>query len=131
MPIALIYLGQKQSDELKAELAKEAMKILSEVIGKPIQYCSSQVLESVGGFGGNAEPSVFIDIKSIGGLKGKQKDLSDKFCTLIENKTLNKMFATVVRLNKVFDGENIDPLKDEEERKRINLTWKKIKISFI
>ena len=65
MPIALIYLGQKQSDELKAELAKEAMKILSEVIGKPIQYCSSQVLESVGGFGGNAEPSVFIDMMNL------------------------------------------------------------------
>ena len=105
MPIALIYLGQKQSDELKAELAKEAMKILSEVIGKPIQYCSSQVLESVGGFGGNAEPSVFIDIKSIGGLKGKQKDLSDKFCTFIENKTKipgNKVYMSFTE----FTGEN-------------------------
>ena len=105
MPIALIYLGQKQSDELKAELAKEAMKILSEVIGKPIQYCSSQVLESVGGFVGNAEPSVFIDIKSIGGLKGKQKDLSDKFCTLIENKTKipgNKVYMSFTE----FTGEN-------------------------
>jgi len=28
------------------------------------------------------------------------------------------MFAAVVRLNKVFDGENTDPLKDEEERKK-------------
>ena len=105
MPIALIYLGQKQSDELKAELAKEAMKILSEVIGKPIQYCSSQVLESVGGFGGNAEPSVFIDIKSIGGLKGKQKDLSDNFCTLIEIKTKipgNKVYMSFTE----FTGEN-------------------------
>ena len=105
MPIALIYLGQKQSDELKTELAKEAMKILSEVIGKPIQYCSSQVLESVGGFGGNAEPSVFIDIKSIGGLKGKQKDLSDKFCTFIENKTKipgNKVYMSFTE----FTGEN-------------------------
>jgi len=54
---------------------KPLMKPLYFIIGKPIQYCSSQVLESVGGFGGNAEPSVFIDIKSIGGLKGKQKDL--------------------------------------------------------
>ena len=86
MPIAIIYLGKKESGELKGELAKEAMKILSEVIGKPIVYCSSQVLESVGGFGGNVEPSVFIDIKSIGGLKGKQKDLSDKFCKMIETK---------------------------------------------
>ena len=105
MPIALIYLGQKQSDELKAELAKEAMKILSEVIGKPIQYCSSQVLESVGGFGGNSESSVFIDIKSIGGLKGKQKDLSDKFCTLFENKTKipgNKVYMSFTE----FTGEN-------------------------
>ena len=90
MPIAIIQLGTKVSDEIKGEIAKEAMKILSEVIGKPIKYCSSQVFESVGGFGGNVEPSVFIDIKSIGGLKGKQKDLSDKFCTMIENKTTIK-----------------------------------------
>ena len=105
MPIAIIYLGQKESDELKADLAKEAMKILSEVIGKPIKYCSSQVLESVGGFGGNVEPSVFIDIKSIGGLKGKQKDLSDKFCTLIETKT--KIPGDKVYINFTeFTGEN-------------------------
>ena len=90
MPIAIIQLETKVSDEIKGEIAKEAMKILSEVIGKPIKYCSSQVFESVGGFGGNVEPSVFIDIKSIGGLKGKQKDLSDKFCTMIENKTTIK-----------------------------------------
>ena len=87
MPIAIIQLGTKVSDEIKGEIAKEAMKILSEVIGKPIIYCSSQVFESIGGFGGNVGPSCFIDIKSIGGLKGKQKDLSDKFCTMIENKT--------------------------------------------
>ena len=77
MPIAIIHLGTKVSDEIKGEMAKEAMKILSEVIGKPIKYCSSQVFETIGGFGGNVEPSAFIDIKSIGGLKGKQKDLSD------------------------------------------------------
>ena len=63
------------------------MKILSEVIGKPIIYCSSQVCDSVGGFAGNVEPSVFIDVKSVGGLQGKQKELSDRFCSLIESKT--------------------------------------------
>jgi len=74
-------------NDVKGEIAKEAMKILSEVIGKPINYCSSQVAESIGGFGGNVEDSAFIDIKSIGGLQGKQKELADKFCSLIESKT--------------------------------------------
>ena len=105
MPIAIIYLGQKQSDELKGELAKEAMKILSEVIGKPIKYCSSQVFETIGGFGGEVEPSAFIDVKSIGGLKGKQKDLSDKFCTIIENKTSIKGDKIYLNFTE-FIGEN-------------------------
>ena len=87
MPLALVYLGTKVSDDVKGEIAKEAMKILSEVIGKPIMYCSSQVCDSVGGFAGNVEPSVFIDVKSVGGLQGKQKELSDRFCSLIESKT--------------------------------------------
>ena len=87
MPLALIYLGLKISDETKEEISKEAIKILSEVIGKPIKYCSSQIIESFGRFGDSTEPSAFIDIKSIGGLQGKQSELSDKICTLIEAKT--------------------------------------------
>ena len=87
MPLALIFLGTKVGDDVKGEIAKEAMKILSEVLGKPIIYCSSQVTESIGGFAGNVDPSAFIDIKSIGGLEGKQKELADKLCSLIESKT--------------------------------------------
>ena len=56
MPIAIVHLGTKVTDEIKGEIAKEAMKILSEVIGKPIKYCSSQVFETIGGFGGEVEP---------------------------------------------------------------------------
>ena len=69
MPCAIIYLGTKVSDDVKGQIAKEAMNILSTGIGKPIIYCSAQVIESVGG------------------LQGKQKELSDKFCSLIESKT--------------------------------------------
>ena len=87
MPIAIIYLGTKVSDDVKAELVKGAMNIISEVVKKPIVYCSAQVIESVGGFGGKVEPSVFIDLRSVGGLQGIQKELSDRFCTLIESKT--------------------------------------------
>ena len=87
MPCAIIYLGTKVSDDVKGQIAKEAMNILSTGIGKPIIYCSAQVIESIGGFAGNVEPSVFIEVKSVGGLQGKQKELSDKFCSLIESKT--------------------------------------------
>ena len=36
----------------------------------------------------------------------------------IESKTLNKMYGSVIRLNKIFDADYVDPLKDEEERKK-------------
>ena len=87
MPCALIYLSGKVSDDVKAEIAKGAMVIISEVVKKPIIYCSAQVIESVGGFAGNVEPSVFIDLRSVGGLQGIQKELSDRFCSLIEKNT--------------------------------------------
>ena len=105
MPIAIIQLGEKVSDEVKSEIAKEAMKLLSEIIGKPIAYCASQVYETIGGLGGEVGPSAFIDIRSIGGLKGKQKDLADKFCTMIESKTSikgNKIYMNFTELT----GEN-------------------------
>ena len=44
---------------------------------------------------------------------------SKKRNAFIESKTLNKMYGSVVRLNKIFDAEYVDPLKDEEERKKI------------
>ena len=81
------------------------MKILSEVIGKPIKYCSSQVFETVGGFGGNIEPFVFIDVRSIGALKGKQKDLSDKFCDMIEKKASIKGDKVYINFTEL-TGEN-------------------------
>ena len=87
MPLALVFLGTKASDDVKGEIAKESMKILSEVLGKPIIYCSAQVTESLGGFATNIEPSVFIEIRSVGGLEGKQRELSDRFCALITSKT--------------------------------------------
>ena len=44
--------------------------------------------------------------------KNKKKNV------FMENKLLNKMVGAVIRLNKVFDGENVDPLQNEEERKK-------------
>ena len=87
MPLAIVTLGTKVSDDVKAEIAKEAMNILSTGIGKPLKYCACQVIETLGGFAGEVVPTAFIDVRSVGGLEGKQKDLSDKFCTLIEGKT--------------------------------------------
>ena len=47
------------------------MKILSEIIWKPIIFCLSQVNESFEGFATNIESSVFINKRSVGGLEGK------------------------------------------------------------
>ena len=43
---------------------------------------------------------------------------SKKRNAFIESKTLNKMYGSVIRLNKIFDADYVDPLKDEEERKK-------------
>ncbi|GAB1221820.1 hypothetical protein ENUP19_0085G0035 [Entamoeba nuttalli] len=71
MPHALITLSADITEEIKKEIAHESMKILSEVIGKPISYCATQVVTSVGGFGGKIE---------------KQEGLSDRYCKLLEQK---------------------------------------------
>ncbi|ELP86263.1 hypothetical protein EIN_113870 [Entamoeba invadens IP1] len=86
MPIALIKLNSSISTEVQKEIVEEAMKILSDTVGKPILYCSTQLVMSIGGFGGSAKDSAFIDIRSIGGLKGKQEPLSARFCKMLEEK---------------------------------------------
>ena len=86
MPHALIFINADVTEAVQQEIAQEAMKILADVIGKPISYCAAQVVKSIGGFGGKVGASAFIDIKSIGGLKGKQEGLSDRFCNLLKSK---------------------------------------------
>ena len=86
MPHALIYINAEVTEAVQQEIAQEAMKILADVIGKPIAYCAAQVVKSIGGFAGKCCPSAFVDIKSIGGLKNKQEGLSDRFCTMLKNK---------------------------------------------
>ena len=86
MPHALIYLNADVSEVIQKEIVQEAMKILSEVIGKPIGYCAAQVVKSIGGFAGSILPSAFVDVKSIGGLKNKQEALSHRFCTMLQTK---------------------------------------------
>ena len=86
MPHALIYINADVNEQVQQEIAQEAMKILAEVIGKPISYCAAQVVKSVGGFGGKVCPSAFVDVKSIGGLNKKQEGLSNRFCTMLKQK---------------------------------------------
>ena len=87
MPFATLFLNTNLTNEKENEIISESLKILSEVIGKPIMYCSTQVIKSIGGFGGNCCPSAFIEIKSIGGLNNKQEGLSERYCSLISSKT--------------------------------------------
>ena len=87
MPLALIYVNAEVNEAVQKEIAQEAMKILAEVIGKPISYCAAQVIKSVGGFGGSICSSAFVEVKSIGGLKNKQEGLSKRFCEMLGKKT--------------------------------------------
>ena len=58
---------------------------------------------------------IYTNISNIQRALNKKKKKKNVF---MENKLLNKMVGAAIRLNKVFDGENVDPLQDEEERKK-------------
>ena len=58
---------------------------------------------------------IYTNISNIQKALNKKKRKTNSF---IESKTLNNMLGAVFRLNKVFDGDNIDRLQDEEERKK-------------
>ena len=57
----------------------------------------------------------YTNIANIQRALNKKKKKKNAF---MENKLLNKMVGAVIRLNKAFDGENVDPLQNEEERKK-------------
>ena len=61
---------------------------------------------------------IYTNISNIHKALNKKNKKRNAF---IESKTLNKMYGSVIRLNKFFDAEYIDPLKDEEERKKIKI----------
>ena len=58
---------------------------------------------------------LYTNISNIQRALNKKKKKINSF---IERKTLNKMFSGVLRLNKVFDGYDNDPLKTEEEERK-------------
>ena len=58
---------------------------------------------------------IYTNISNIQRALNKKKRKTNVFK---ENKLLNKMVGAAIRLNKVFDGENVDPLQDEEVRKK-------------
>ena len=58
---------------------------------------------------------IYTNISNIQRALNKKNKKKNAF---MENKLLNKMVGAVIRLNKVFDGENVDPLENEEERKK-------------
>ena len=58
---------------------------------------------------------IYTNISNIQRALNKKNKKKNVF---MEKKLLNKMVGAVIRLNKVFDGENVDPLENEEERKK-------------
>ena len=61
---------------------------------------------------------IFTNISNIQRALNKKKKKENTF---IESKTLNRMAGAIIRLNKAFDGDNTDPLKDEDKKKKNKL----------
>ena len=105
MPCAILHLSCTATKEVQETIATESAKILAKVIGKPVAYCMAQVVLSVGSFGGSNEPSAFIDVKSIGGLKGKQENLSAAFSELLQKEVSIEPSRTYLNFTE-FSGSN-------------------------
>ena len=82
MPMIRLTLPKGiQSAQQKSAL-EQVQNAVCKILGKPLAYVQSMVVEAEGMvFAGESDPSVFIEIKSIGGLSPENcKKLSSECC---------------------------------------------------
>lgn len=80
-------INVKCSCDIPQSVLKELSAITAETIGKPLQYVMAAGNHADVILAGSAEPAAFVEVKSIGGLTSEvNKILSQKICTLLENK---------------------------------------------
>jgi phenylpyruvate tautomerase PptA (4-oxalocrotonate tautomerase family) len=86
MPLLKLETTVGLSEDKRQALLASLSKIVTETIGKPVQYVMvtvSQVAMQMSGSLGNA---AFVDVRSIGGLTGDvNRKLSQKVCQLLHD----------------------------------------------
>eukprot|EP00727_Mastigamoeba_balamuthi_P010718 m51a1_g6269 hypothetical protein (115) ;mRNA; f:142882-143479 len=84
MPQASIVVSVSVPEAKRKEIATLAANILSETIGKPIDYCMANIVDNAGGsMGGSNDPIAFVKVSSIGLPGGSPKKLSSAFCKML------------------------------------------------
>ena len=88
MPLVKMQTSVECTPGQKEELAAELSSICATVTGKPEAYVAAVVeCDAVIAFGGQLQPSAFVEVKSIGGLNDQVNvSLSKSICECIESK---------------------------------------------
>ena len=85
MPLINVNISSDQVEN-KLDLLKELSAELANLTGKPEKYVMSLLKTEVPmTFGGNDDPSCYIEIKSIGSIN--PLEMTKSFCNIIESKT--------------------------------------------
>jgi phenylpyruvate tautomerase len=87
MPLIKLETSASLSDAVKSELLTGLSEITATAIGKPEAYVMATVSESAMCMAGEAGPTAFADIRSIGGLnQGVNREISKRVCALLQEK---------------------------------------------
>ncbi|MFX1316346.1 MAG: phenylpyruvate tautomerase MIF-related protein [Promethearchaeota archaeon] len=85
MPYLKIQTNQDVEDGKKQEIAEKASKLVATGLGKPESYVMVALEPSTKMvFAGRREPTIFMELKSIGLPESKTADLSKSLCDFAE-----------------------------------------------
>lgn len=81
MPMVSVKYNGQVPESVQAELSA----IITRTMGKPEQYVMVVAEQAAVRLGGTADPAVFVEVRSIGGLSASiNRALSQKICALFE-----------------------------------------------
>ncbi|MFX1241562.1 MAG: phenylpyruvate tautomerase MIF-related protein [Promethearchaeota archaeon] len=114
MPYLKIQINQDFDEEKKAEIMDKISKLVAKKLGKPesmIMVALETATKMV--FGGTNEPTIFMELKSVGLPESKTSDLSESLCDFAEQHLNVKKeriyieFADAVKSMFGWKGKNI------------------------
>lgn len=87
MPYLRLETSAKTTDETRQKLCELLSKAVAKDIGKPEKYVMVSVGNAAMALSGSAEPTVFADVRSIGGLnKSVNQALAASVCAIVKDK---------------------------------------------
>jgi hypothetical protein len=110
MPYLKVQTNKSVSSRKQQSFLKECSMLISMELGKPEKYVMTAFAPKVEmTLGGSSDPSIFLQLKSIGLPDTKTKDLSNKFACLAEEKLKipkDRVFIEFKNISRGFLGWN-------------------------